>query len=308
MALIANIIGESSFERIRNRIGEIIATELAHQYYLDSDETLNANVWIERFVKFDATDCPSVNVRLATGDYSNQHQGHTDGEYLFNIDFYTSAPSTDESEGDTASVFKLQKLMAVCRYILDDPQYKTLGFTTLLIMNRNVRSLLIDGGDSGDNQSVAMGRLVFAVKAPESNVLLTPTPLGGVDTLVRLSLTNKGYVFTGSPFTPPINEATVNINNVFFSLVESGKILNIEVTDQDGNLVGSKVGDKWVVNVTGGGSATVQDSDASYDVEVDAGDTLVLPDTPYEVIVDSVVVNSGNLITLGTSQTITINL
>jgi hypothetical protein len=175
-------------------------------------------------------------------------------------------------------------------------------------MNRNVRSLLIDGGDSNDSESVAMGRLVFGVRAPESNVLITPIALGGVDALVRLSLTNKGYVFTGSPFTPPIDEATVNINTVFFSLVDSGDTLNIEVVDQNGDLVGSKVGDQWVVNVTGGGTAFVENSDGSYDVEVDAGDTLILPDTPYEVIVDSVVVNSGNLITLGTSQTITINL
>jgi hypothetical protein len=307
MALINNLIGQSSFELIRNKIGEILATELEHQYYLDDDDVLTAQVWIERFVKFDASSCPAINVRLATGDYSNQNQGHADGEYIFNIDFYTSAPTTENEDGDVAAVFKLQKLMAVCRYILDDPKYKTLGFQAPFIMNRNVRSLLIDGGDSNDLQSVAMGRLVFAVRAPESNVLITPIALGGVDTLVRLSLTNKGYVFTGQSFTPPIDEATVNINTVFFSLVDSGETLNIEVVDQDGNLVGSKIGEKWVVNVTGG-VAFVENSDQSYQQNVNAGDTLVLPNTPYQVIVDSVVVDSGNLITLGTSQTITINL
>lgn len=308
MALISNLISASSFEQIRTRIGEILATELAHQYYLDDAEELSADVWVERFVAFDATSCPAINVRLATGDFSNQHQGQSDGEYLFNIDFYTSAPSEEGKDGDVEAVLKLERLMGVCRYILDDPQYKTLAFQAPFIMNRNVRSLLIDGGDSNDNQSVAMGRLVYAVKAPESNTLITPLPLGGVDTLVRLELTNKGYVFTGSPFTPVIDEATVNINTVFFSLVDGGDTLDIEVTDQYGNLVGSKIGDKWVVNVTGGGTATVQNSDDSYSVNVDAGDTLILPDTPYEVIVDSVVVSSGNLITLGTSQTITIDL
>jgi hypothetical protein len=91
MALIDNLIGQSSFELIRNKIGEILATELAHQFYLDDDEVLSADVWVERFVKFDASACPAINVRLATGDYSNQNQGHTDGEYIFNIDFYTFA-------------------------------------------------------------------------------------------------------------------------------------------------------------------------------------------------------------------------
>jgi hypothetical protein len=248
-------------------------------------------------------------VALVSGEYTNQHQGQSDGEFTFNIDCYASADTNEDEDGDVEAMFRVQKLLGICRAILEDPQYKTLLFAKPFIMNRHVRSLLISQPDGKDAKSVALARLVYSVKAPDTSTLLTAIEASGTDTSVKLNLTNRGYVFTGefTPPTPPETDVTVNINNVLFSIVESGETLDIEVLDQDGNAVGEKIGDVWVVTVSGG-FATVENSDESYSEQVAVNDTLFLPDTPYEVIVDSVVVNSGNLITLGTSQTITIDL
>lgn len=51
--------------------------------------------------------------------------------------------------------------------------------------------------------------------------------------------------------------------------------------------------------------STVRNSDNSYDVEVDAGDTLVLPDTTFNVYVNNVLENSVTFATLS-NQTINI--
>jgi hypothetical protein len=310
-ARINTIIGSQAFELIRNRIGEILAEEIEHQYYLTNDEDIsNVTVWVERFVRFDASETPCINVSLVNGDYSNHHQGQSDGDFIFNIDCYASADTTEDESGDVESMFRVQKLLGLCRAILEDPQYKTLLFPAPFIKNRHARSILISQPDGADAKSVTLARLVYVVRAVDTSALLNAIAAAGTDTSVKLNLTNRGYVFTGTytPPTPPETDVTVNINGVQFAIVESGETLDIEVLDQDGNPVGSKVGDVWVVNVAGGGTATVENSDASYVETVNADDTLVLPDTPYELIVDSVVVDSGNIITLGDNQTITIDL
>jgi hypothetical protein len=58
---------------------------------------------------------------------------------------------------------------------------------------------------------------------------------------------------------------------------------------------------------SGGGEVIIQNSDGSYTITVEAPQTVILPNYPYEVYVDSVLVDSGSFPVYG-SQTININL
>jgi hypothetical protein len=55
-----------------------------------------------------------------------------------------------------------------------------------------------------------------------------------------------------SGITPPAStDVTITVNGVSFTVVECGTTYNVPVKDTDGNLVGSKIGGEWIVNVGG---------------------------------------------------------
>lgn len=197
MSLLTGIISPHAFEIIRDRIGEILADEIANQYTLTSDEDLNlGEVWIERFVPFDKEELPTINVSLASGAFSGQTQKHTDGVYTYFIDVYTKAKTSETDRGDVLATIRLHRLLGVCRAILENPQYKTLLFTAPFIFNRHFESLSIAEPGTQDAVSSIQGRLTFSVKAIETNELITPILLGIHDTRVKLNLTDKGYFYS----------------------------------------------------------------------------------------------------------------
>ncbi len=213
MALINGIIPSAKFEIIRDRLGEILATEYANQAALANDTSLNPAVYIERFIQIDQTETPLVNVSMQSGDYDNKSIKKVDGNYTYYIDIYTSAKSTKEQDGDSISVLKLQRLMAVTRAIIENPRYKTLGYQAPFNCNIGVTSMQVsDPINNGDGCHFAIGRLIVSIRVPETVELIDDAPLLSVSlTQVKLYNTDKGYRYEWGS----VNSFTVSAGNNF---------------------------------------------------------------------------------------------
>jgi hypothetical protein len=118
------------------------------------------------------------------------------------------------------------------------------------------RSILAEGTDSynvGDSSAV--------LKDEDGNVLST-TPIKATET---------------EDIVAPNGD--VSVNSVAFDDVLSGGTLDIEVLKSTGNdQIGSKQGQYWRI-----GNSTITNSDSSYDVDVKATESLVLPDSQINV-------------------------
>lgn len=242
-AKILNPIPQQNYELVRDRIAEILFTELENQYFLTYNQDFNiAAVWVERSSPFDHTECPTVNVSFGTGSFDNKDNKNIDGTYLFNIDCFTKAKATEGQSingGDQRSTLKLHRLMGLVRAILSNPQYNTLSFAKPSISNVHVVSMDIADSKS-DSENVAMGRVVLSVRIPEVCELKSANVIDGTDTAVKMNLTDKGYVFTGSnPIIPPdtCDPATIYINGVYYTIISSGSTQNIIVEYANGNPV-----------------------------------------------------------------------
>jgi hypothetical protein len=136
------------------------------------------------------------------------------------------------------------------------------------------RSILAQGTDSynvGDSSAV--------LKDEDGNVLST-TPIKATET---------------EDIVAPNGD--VSVNSVAFDDVLSGGTLNIQVRKSTGNdLIGSKQGQYWRI-----GDSTITNSDSSYDVDVKATESLVLPDSQINVNG----VDSGDVVSV---KTIDVNL
>jgi len=245
---IKNIIPPQFFEVIRNRIAEILVDELDCQVLLTYDTDLEATVYVERFVPFDNTEMNAINVSFSGGPYDNQTVRDVDGSYSYFIDVFTQANTTDADRGDTLAKFKLQKLLGVCRAIIQNPIYKTLGFQPPFIMSRQISSIAIAQPREGETLSVVMGRLILTIVAPENTQLLTAKLIKGFDTQVKLALTDKGYIYSGDNIPiPPVTDGKVTVNNDDFGTVAEGDTLNVPVVNTYDEELGSLIMQKWVI-------------------------------------------------------------
>ncbi len=248
MGLIKKIIPAQFFEVIRNRIAEILVDELDGQVLLTYDTDLEATVYVERFVPFDNTEMNAINVSFSGGDYNNQTVRDADGTYSYFIDVFTKANTTDDERGDTLAMFKLHKLLGVCRAIIQNPIYKTLGFEPPFIMGRQISNISIATPKEGETLSVVMGRLILTIRAPEDVQLLTAKLIKGFDTQVKLALTDKGYIYSGNNIPiPPVTDGKVTVNNDDFGTVAEGDTLNVPVVNTYDEELGSLIMQKWVI-------------------------------------------------------------
>jgi len=197
-AKINTIIPAQSFEIIRDKIALILKEELLNQATLAANPKLNAIVYVERYSppnSSEVTDVPIVNVLLGQGDYSNQDVTQSTGTYLYFIDVYTKAKANDDKGGDERAIISLQKILGICRGILEATQYLTLGFTAPFVMGRKINSIQIAGPSDPGADSLVRGRLILQVMAPEYQELSTANILDGTDTTVRIEESPQGYLW-----------------------------------------------------------------------------------------------------------------
>lgn len=195
MSIINSVIQPQAFEVVRDRIGRILTDELDNQFQISYNDDLRVKSWVERFVPFDASELPSVNVTLAEGSYGGQTVIQSDGTYKYFVDAYVHAKSTSKLGGDARATQKLHRLLGVCRSIIEDARYVRLGFRPGFVMNRHIESLQIQNPSNKehDAESSIMGRLTVVVKVPEVTTYKQPVNIAGLYTTVKLASTDKGY-------------------------------------------------------------------------------------------------------------------
>ncbi len=202
MSRIVETIPPENFELIRNRIAEILIDEFGAQYLKNYDpELANVQISLEDNRPVNKIDPPLINVCLLTGDYSAKaYNGNVKGGYQFGIDCYSSAKSKNGVAGSVTSSFRLQRLLGMCRYILEHTAYKTLGFTPGFITGVSCSNFTIAQPKENDAENFMMGRLVFNVGCAETTSLVAPTIAAGYDTVVKMGNTNRGYKYTSENY------------------------------------------------------------------------------------------------------------
>jgi len=259
MTAIVNAIPPQNFELIRDKIAEILYLEIENQWILTYDNDLRLAVWVERTIPFDHTEMPAINVSLASGSYDNDSPKSSDGTYLYNIDVFTKSAKVGTTNGDQLAAIKMQRLLGVCRAIMRNNAYFVLGFAQPSLSNTKVTSLLInDASNHKDAEHVMMGRMVFSVRVPETVELKVANLIEGSDTAVKMSLTDKGYVFTGDqPEIPPdtCSPVTITINGIAYAVVASGETIDIPIEYESGSEVPITLDYETVIVPDPGGSA-----------------------------------------------------
>lgn len=197
-AKINTLIPVQSFEIIRDKIALILGEELPNQATLAANPKLDATVYVERYSppnSSELSEAPIVNVLLGQGDYSNQDVTQSTGTYLYFIDIYTKAKANEDEGGDTRAIISLQKILGVCRGILEATQYLTLGFTFPFVMGRKINSIQIAAPSDPGADSLVRGRLILEVKVPEYQEQVTANLIDGSDTSVHIEESPQGYLW-----------------------------------------------------------------------------------------------------------------
>jgi hypothetical protein len=92
---------------------------------------------------------------------------------------------------------KLHKLLGICRAILENPKYRTLGFAPPSLQRVTVADINIEEPqNTQDGSSVIMGRLTFDVSVCEGTQLGVGNNISGWETSVQMDETPQGYQFS----------------------------------------------------------------------------------------------------------------
>lgn len=202
MAKLNKIINPQAFELIRDRIAAILYDEFLNQYTLTYDPDLaKISFEIEAINPEDKTDLPVINVSLGGGKWNEfkEYNGEIQGDYIYYIDIYTDASSTDLAQGETIAARLLQKLIGLCRAILEAPVYKTLDYTPGFIKRVGCKDLLIKDKARNDSLNSQMARLIFSVEVFEKDQVQDGILLQQSNTKVVVNNTNDGYTFIVNP-------------------------------------------------------------------------------------------------------------
>lgn len=278
MAKITYTIPVHNYHLIRNRIGEIIADEIMSQVNNYYNPELESSVWLERtipFTKEELEEIAAINVQLATGAFSNKHQGYALGTYQYFIDVIVNSKSEEnpeeepvegsvkvENNGDELAAMKLGIVMGAVRYILEDSQYTTLGFQRGFIGGTMVTDMVVADEDTkarlgyiSDARHTHVGRILFQVKAGESGKLVEPKTLESHITQVYLGITDKGYQYEwgleGDPIAPdPRYVKIIDQNNNVLALVPGGSVYQVEVLKQFIQTLGEPPGGQIIQEIS----------------------------------------------------------
>lgn len=196
MALIINPIPEQNFERIRKRIGEILATEILEQANLTGEALFSqTTVWEERFTSFENAEMPAVNVSFTNADNLQHNQRSERYDFTYHIDVYVTAKANATQYGDLSSQQKLQRILGLIRAIFRDTHYKRLAFVDQFIMSHRSSDITIAQPNIKDGDFLSVGRITHIVTAEENNGIEHTRTADGYDTKIKLEETDKGFQY-----------------------------------------------------------------------------------------------------------------
>lgn len=195
MSKISTEIQPQRFELIRDKIAEILAIELTEQNTITGNDLYLADIWLERFIPFDKTELPAIDIFFQNADYDENTPVASKGANSYIIEVITAAKHTDILDGDKAANMQTQRLLGVIRTILQHPVYYKLDFTQNFIYQTQVESLrMSEPRKEQDGTHTTTGQLLFTVNAEEYNKEMA-TSTGDRITTNRslLSETEKGF-------------------------------------------------------------------------------------------------------------------
>jgi hypothetical protein len=236
-------VNRRPFELVLDQIIQILSLEIPNQAILSPGEGLEASIYKSRFVPFQATELPAINVDLARGDYGLVTAVDQDGVFSFNIDVYQSSNYSSTDRGDTLASQKLQRLVGVVQAVLMAPEYITLGFDKPFIENRTVKNIQFASPvDSKDANSVVMARISLDVRVCSNSDTITPNLIKGFDTQALINGTVYGHIFSGDNIPGPIIPVCANgevrdQNGLVIKEVASGGfvvVLNSKIKNSSG--------------------------------------------------------------------------
>ena len=99
-------------------------------------------------------------------------------------------------DGAVLSIFKAQRLLGLCRYILEDPLYEVLLFPKPFIERSEVVSIKIGEVDAKDAKNTIGARLILNVTVNEQNSFIAPIQIASNNTNVALIPQNLIYTQT----------------------------------------------------------------------------------------------------------------
>lgn len=196
-AKIENIIPRQKYEFVRDRIALIVAEELANQADLGAVEANLKAVYIDRMVPPNLAEMPMANVSFKRINYENQTPIQADGSNTYYVDIFTSAKFKDDERGDTKSSNDAARVGGMVRAIIENPIYRTLDFAPPYLSRVTVDSIEMAelNADSKDANSTIVCRVTITVQMPEKTQLLEGINANGVEAVVKLSTTDKGYKY-----------------------------------------------------------------------------------------------------------------
>jgi hypothetical protein len=194
LAIITSIIPRQNFELIGENIGAILKLELENQKTLQNFAD-PVNVFSERLDAFDKAEEIMINVFFDSFNSFDNTQKSSQGNVSFFIDIYSTGKSSAIGDGGLASASRLHKFLGMCRYILSDSRYRTLGFAPGAIGGVYVDSIQIANIEQLDASYDTMGRISFSVKLREDGILETGELMTSHLTGVKLDITDKGYKY-----------------------------------------------------------------------------------------------------------------
>lgn len=193
MAKITDQIPEQNFEIIRDQIGAILTLELAAQ-----DVTQDIKVWTERFISFNQSELPAINVSFDNVPYDNHNPKTRTGENEYFIDIYTKAKhegNSKDEKGDVIASRLAQRIAGIVAYILSSAEYYYLDFEPGLIQSRWISEIKVGKLQEQDAVHTIVSRVTFKVKANENVGDLTGVAGLIATSQVKLDQTEKGYLF-----------------------------------------------------------------------------------------------------------------
>jgi hypothetical protein len=204
MAIITEPIGEQGFEKVANRIAEILTIEIANQVTIQSfPETVEG--YLERIEPFDKSEDVMFSVALREDNFDGYTQKDSQGGAMFFIDLFCSGYGEGSDVPSIVSAKKMYRYAGLIRYILSSGKMPTLGFPPGLIGGKYIKKFMVDtdysnfGNHSNyDGAYIRFCRFIFIVRVQENQQLWEGIPLQGNTTNISYEDTPKGtqLIFT----------------------------------------------------------------------------------------------------------------
>jgi len=195
MSVISSNIPVQGFEIVRDAIGAILKIELENQKALKGI-TLPIDVFIGRSTPFHHSEVLMLNVHCENSNYSHFHENGVHGLTNYYIDISTSAKEDAQNDGGYNSTLLRDQFLGMCRYILQDHHYKTLGLSGEMVNGTYVNGFEnFETSNSQDSSFVKVSRISFSVRIYEDQSLWEGVNISSTFTDVKLDDTNLGYKY-----------------------------------------------------------------------------------------------------------------